>query len=85
LPSLPAAPPGRCAAGDVHTVCVRLTEFWARMNRQFGHAYAESLARDHVIAGLGGATVEAALARGDDAKAVWRAVCDEFNLPARDR
>jgi hypothetical protein len=55
------------------------------MNRQFGPAYAESLARDHVVAGLGGATVEAALSRGDDAKAVWRAVCDEFDLPARDR
>lgn len=55
------------------------------MNKQFGAAYADSLARDHVIAGLGGATVEAALRRGDDAKQVWRAVCDEFDVPARDR
>jgi hypothetical protein len=64
---------------------VRLTEFWARMTGQFGSGYAESVARDHVIAGLGGVTVEAALARGDDAKAVWKAVCDEFDLPARVR
>lgn len=64
---------------------VRLTEFWAKMNRQFGAGYAESVARDHVIAGLGGATIEDALARGDDAKDVWRAVCEEFDLPARDR
>ncbi|KPM57735.1 hypothetical protein CcI49_12850 [Frankia sp. CcI49] len=64
---------------------MRLTEFWANMNKQFGAAYADSLARDHVIAGLGGATVEAALRRGDDAKQVWRAVCDEFDVPARDR
>ncbi|MCK9898552.1 hypothetical protein CC117_10535 [Parafrankia colletiae] len=64
---------------------MRLTEFWANMNSQFGTAYADSLARDHVIAGLGGATVEAALRRGDDAKAVWRAVCDEFGVPVRDR
>ncbi|WP_066068737.1 DUF3046 domain-containing protein [Frankia sp. EI5c] len=64
---------------------MRLTEFWANMNKQFGTAYADSLARDHVIAGLGGATVESALRRGDDAKQVWRAVCDEFDLPAGDR
>jgi hypothetical protein len=64
---------------------MRLTEFWARMNRQFGSAYADSVARDHVIAGLGGVTVEAALARGDDAKSVWEAVCNEFDLPARVR
>jgi hypothetical protein len=62
-----------------------LTEFWAKMDRQFGSAYAESFARDQVLAGLGGATVEAALARGDDAKAVWRAVCEECDVPARER
>jgi hypothetical protein len=55
------------------------------MNRQFGAAYAASVARDHVLPGLGGATVEAALDRGDDAKVVWRAVCDEFDVPARER
>jgi hypothetical protein len=64
---------------------VRLTEFWARMNRHFGAGYAESVARDQVLASLGGATIEGALARGDDAKAVWRAVCQEFDVPARER
>ncbi len=54
------------------------------MNRQFGADYAESVARDHVLGSLGGATVEGALARGDDAKAVWRAVCQEFDVPARE-
>lgn len=67
-----------------HTEQVRLTEFWAKMNRQFGAEYAASVARDHVLGGLGGATVEGALARGDDAKAVWRAVCQEFDVPARE-
>jgi hypothetical protein len=55
------------------------------MSEQFGPAYAESLARDHVIAGLGSRTVTQALADGDDAKLVWRAVCDEFELPPRYR
>ncbi len=69
----------------MHTGEVRLTEFWAKMDTRFGSAYAESFARDHVLAGLGGATIEAALSRGDDAKTVWRAVCDEFEVPVRER
>ena len=64
---------------------MRLTEFWQRMGDQFGSSYAQSLAVDHVIAGLGSRTVTQALADGDDAKRVWRAVCDEFEVPVRDR
>ncbi|WP_163551497.1 DUF3046 domain-containing protein [Candidatus Frankia alpina] len=64
---------------------MRLTEFWAKMDTRFGSAYAESFARAHVLAGLGGATIEAALSRGDDAKTVWRAVCDESEVPVRER
>ena len=55
--------------------------FWERMNAQFGEAYAESVAKDFVLAGLGGRTVERALADGEDAKKVWRAVSDAFNVP----
>jgi hypothetical protein len=55
------------------------------MEKQFGPAYAESVATDHVIAGLGGTTVRGALSGGADPKEVWRAVCDEFDLPARVR
>jgi hypothetical protein len=62
-----------------------MTVFWERMNRQFGEAYAPSLAKDYVITGLGGRTVEQALADGVDAKIVWHAVCDEFDLPERVR
>jgi Protein of unknown function (DUF3046) len=64
---------------------MRLTEFWARMNRRFGDTYADSVAHDHVVGGLGGRTVHEALRGGDDPKDVWRAVCDEFDLPARER
>jgi hypothetical protein len=51
------------------------------MRAQFGDTYAASVAKDHVFAGLGGRTVEQALADGEDAKAVWRAVCAEFDVP----
>jgi hypothetical protein len=60
---------------------MRLTVFWARMREQFGEAYSESVAKDFVLAGLGGRTVSKALADGEDAKVVWRAVCDQFNIP----
>jgi hypothetical protein len=60
---------------------VRLTEFWARMRAQFGDAYAQSVAKDYVFEKLGGLTIERALADGQDAKVVWRAVCDTFDVP----
>jgi hypothetical protein len=62
---------------------MRLTEFWARMREQFGDAYAESVAHDFVLSGLGDRTVNKALADGEDAKVVWRAVTDTFNVPDR--
>ena len=60
---------------------VRLTEFWTRMDERFGRAYARSLAADYRLPALG-ATVDEAFARGDEAKAVWRAVCAEFDVPS---
>lgn len=53
------------------------------MRAQFGDAYAESVAKDYVLSGLGGRTVNKALADGEDAKVVWRAVTEQFNLPER--
>jgi Protein of unknown function (DUF3046) len=62
---------------------VRLTAFWDRMRAQFGETYADSVAQDHVLAGLGGRTVNQALADGEDVKVVWRAVCEAFRVPDR--
>ncbi len=62
---------------------MRLTEFWARMREQFGDGYAESVAKDYVLSGLGGRTVNKALADGEDAKVVWRAVSEQFNVHDR--
>jgi hypothetical protein len=62
---------------------VRLTEFWKRMNEQFGEGYADSVAKDHVLAELGGRTIEQALADGEPAKKVWQAVVATFDVPPR--
>ncbi|MGW7291713.1 DUF3046 domain-containing protein [Streptomyces xiamenensis] len=61
---------------------MRLTEFWARMRENFGPAYAESFARDHVMSELGGRTVHEALDAGWAAKDVWRGVCAAVEVPA---
>jgi hypothetical protein len=62
-----------------------MTEFWDRMRGQFGEVYAQSLAKDFVFASLGGRTVERALADGEDAKVIWRAVCQAFDVPENRR
>ncbi len=64
---------------------MRLTDFWERMERRFGPSYAHSLAQDHVLSALGGRTINQALAAGVDAKRVWAAVCETFEVAARDR
>ena len=51
------------------------------MNERFGVAYAASVAADYQLPGLG-STIDAALAAGAEPKAVWRAVCAEFEMPA---
>ncbi|HEY9437584.1 MAG TPA: DUF3046 domain-containing protein [Streptomyces sp.] len=61
---------------------MRLTIFWERMRAHFGETYADSFARDHVMAELGGRTVREALAAGWEAKDVWRAVCVAVDVPA---
>ena len=64
---------------------VRLTVFWEKMHGQFGEAYAASVAKDYVLAGLGGATVNQALAAGKEPKTVWLAVCEAFEIPEEAR
>ncbi len=51
------------------------------MNDQLGAAYVDSFARDYVLSPLGGRTVSQALAQGESAKNVWRAVCEALELP----
>jgi hypothetical protein len=53
------------------------------MRAQFGDVYAQSVAKDQVLAELGNRTVEQALAAGEPPKMIWRAVCAAFEVPAR--
>jgi hypothetical protein len=53
------------------------------MSEQFGERYADSLAKDYVLAELGGRTIEQALTDGESVKTVWAAVCATFDVPQR--
>ncbi len=61
---------------------MRLTDFWWRMERQFGVTYARSFATDMVLSTLGSRTVMQALDQGESAKDVWRAVCAHLEVPS---
>jgi Protein of unknown function (DUF3046) len=64
---------------------VRHTEFWGRMEHHLGSAYSTTWAREQVLAGLGGRTVDEALAAGEPPKSVWRAVWEALELPPSER
>jgi len=64
---------------------MRHTEFWARMEHALGSSYARTWSREHVIAELGGRTVEQALDAGESPKRVWQAVWGTLGLPASER
>ena len=64
---------------------MRLTVFWERMHGRFGEVYAGSVVRDFSLAQLGGLTAQEALDAGVPAKEVWLALCELFEVPAKDR
>jgi Protein of unknown function (DUF3046) len=64
---------------------MRHTEFWARMEQALGPSYARTWSREHVLADLGGRTVDEALDAGESPKTVWQAVWRALGLPASER
>lgn len=59
---------------------MRLSEFRRAVEEEFGEAYAGVVLRDHWLTGLS-ATADEALERGVPARAVWLALCEEFQIP----
>ena len=64
---------------------MRLQEFWSRLSGHFGSMRAESVARDHVFSALGGRTAVDALEAGLPVRKVWLAICEEYEVPAKER
>ncbi|HPB72031.1 MAG TPA: DUF3046 domain-containing protein [Phycicoccus sp.] len=59
---------------------MRESRFWELMEGEFGPAYASTVARTHVLSEVA-ATSEAALAAGVSPRAVWSAICRDFDVP----
>ena len=55
------------------------------MDGQFGSMRAQSVARDHVFAALGGRTAVQALDAGLPVRKVWLAICEEYEVPPKER
>jgi hypothetical protein len=64
---------------------VRLQEFWSRLTEQFGSLRAETVARDHVFSALGGRSAVEAIDAGMPVRKVWLAICEEFEVPPKQR
>jgi hypothetical protein len=64
---------------------VRLQEFWSRLDSHFGSMRAQSLTRDHVFGALGGRTAVEAIDAGVPVRKVWLAICEEYDVPPKER
>ncbi|ORX01142.1 DUF3046 domain-containing protein [Mycolicibacillus trivialis] len=60
---------------------MRLTEFHELVAARFGAAYGSSVLADHVLSGVGGRTAAEAIEAGVEPRAVWRALCSDFDVP----
>ena len=62
-----------------------MTDFWARLEQAFGPGYARSLAADHAFAGLGGRTIDEAIAHGEETATIWRVIVATYpdRVPSR--
>jgi hypothetical protein len=60
---------------------VRLTEFNERVTLRFGATYGASVLADHVLTGFDGRTAAKAIEDGVEPRAVWRALCVDFDVP----
>ncbi|WP_338748048.1 DUF3046 domain-containing protein [Janibacter alittae] len=64
---------------------MRLSRFWTLMTDEFGQAYADTLARGHVVQSLGERTVVAALEDGVPPRLVWESLCEDLGIPEHRR
>jgi hypothetical protein len=62
-----------------------MQEFWSRLDTQFGSMRAQSVARDHVFAVLGGRSAVDAIEAGVSVRKVWLAICEEYDVPPKQR
>ncbi|MGD8148479.1 DUF3046 domain-containing protein [Ornithinimicrobium sp. Y1694] len=60
---------------------MRLSEFWALMEQEFGRGYAAVVASTQSLGSLGGRTVDQALTDGEPVRRIWEAVVRDMEVP----
>ena len=55
------------------------------MDSQFGSMRAQTVARDHIFSALGGRSAVDAIEAGVPVRRVWLAVCEEYDVPPKER
>ena len=76
---------GTLLPGTVKEIAMKLSEFWALMEHEFGAGYAPVLARDLVLGSLNHRPAAEALDAGVNPKTVWFAICEEQEIPQERR
>lgn len=61
---------------------MRLSEFRAAVDDEFGAAYGRTLAQDLVLTELGGLTADQAIRSGKPPREIWVALCRASDVPA---
>lgn len=64
---------------------MRLSEFRALMEQEFGRGYAASVAAGHHLHALRDRTPDQAIEDGVKPRAVWEALCDDMDVPEERR
>lgn len=60
---------------------MRLSEFWALVEQEFGSGYGAIVAGSQSLGSLGGRTAQAALDEGEPVRRVWEALCRDMEVP----
>jgi hypothetical protein len=62
-----------------------MQEFWSRLDGHFGTMRARSVAQDHIFSVLGGRNAVQAIDAGVPVRKVWLAICEEYDVPPKER
>ncbi len=64
---------------------MRLSEFWALMEQEFGGPYGRALAGSHAIHALEDRTAREAIEADVPVRAIWLALCEDMEVPEERR
>lgn len=73
------------ACDHVASAAMRLSEFWALMEQEFGGPYGRTIAGGHAIHAMGDKTAVDAIEAGESVRAVWLALCNDLQIPEERR